>query len=260
MLLKELVENRKIPLRKFFSFPILDGTLLYGYQVFPPNFDPSKLYPVLLIQYSGPNSQYCSNVWSISWADVLVQQGFIVACVDGRGTGKRGREFKKCTYKQLGVIETEDQIAAAKYLSSFNYVDSTRIGIYGWSFGGFIALNCIFKAADLFKLAVSIAPVTDWQFYDTIYTECFNGDPRENYEGYHQGPLYFANHLKGKLLILHGTGDDNVHIANTYSLVNELVRAEKNFELMVYPDQKHGMGSGRTHLYIKVIKFIQDNL
>ncbi|MEE1418488.1 MAG: S9 family peptidase, partial [Alistipes ihumii] len=212
-------------------------------------------------QYSGPGSQQAADRWTIGWEDVLVQQGYIVACVDGRGTGFRGEEFKKCTYGELGKYETVDQIEAARYLASLPYVDPDRIGIYGWSYGGFMALNCILKGNDVFRAAIAVAPVTSWRFYDTIYTEIYNGLPQDNPSGYDDNsPIHFADRLKGKLLIAHGTGDDNVHIQNTYEMISKLVEYDKPFELYVYPDRNHGMGPSRHHLMERCIEFVQRNL
>ena len=232
-----------------------------GYMVRPNGFDSSRRYPVLMTQYSGPGSQQAADRWTIGWEDVLVQQGYIVACVDGRGTGFRGEEFKKCTYGELGKYETVDQIEAARYLASLPYVDPDRIGIYGWSYGGFMALNCILKGNDVFRAAIAVAPVTSWRFYDTIYTEIYNGLPQDNPSGYDDNsPIHFADRLKGKLLIAHGTGDDNVHIQNTYEMITRLVEYDKPFELYVYPDRNHGMGPSRHHLMERCIEFVQRNL
>ena len=227
----------------------------------PNGFDSSRRYPVLMTQYSGPGSQQAADRWTIGWEDVLVQQGYIVACVDGRGTGFRGEEFKKCTYGELGKYETVDQIEAARYLASLPYVDPDRIGIYGWSYGGFMALNCILKGNDVFRAAIAVAPVTSWRFYDTIYTEIYNGLPQDNPSGYDDNsPIHFADRLKGKLLIAHGTGDDDVHIQNTYEMITRLVEYDKPFELYVYPDRNHGMGPSRHHLMERCIEFVQRNL
>ena len=212
------------------------------------------------LSQGGPQQQ-AADRWTIGWEDVLVQQGYIVACVDGRGTGFRGEEFKKCTYGELGKYETVDQIEAARYLASLPYVDPDRIGIYGWSYGGFMALNCILKGNDVFRAAIAVAPVTSWRFYDTIYTEIYNGLPQDNPSGYDDNsPIHFADRLKGKLLIAHGTGDDNVHIQNTYEMITKLVEYDKPFELYVYPDRNHGMGPSRHHLMERCIEFVQRNL
>ena len=259
--LRTKLDELQVPVKEFFRFATSEGVELNGYMVRPNGFDSSRRYPVLMTQYSGPGSQQAADRWTIGWEDVLVQQGYIVACVDGRGTGFRGEEFKKCTYGELGKYETVDQIEAARYLASLPYVDPDRIGIYGWSYGGFMALNCILKGNDVFRAAIAVAPVTSWRFYDTIYTEIYNGLPQDNPSGYDDNsPIHFADRLKGKLLIAHGTGDDNVHIQNTYEMITKLVEYDKPFELYVYPDRNHGMGPSRHHLMERCIEFVQRNL
>lgn len=259
--LRTKLDESQVPVKEFFRFATSEGVELNGYMVRPNGFDSSRRYPVLMTQYSGPGSQQAADRWTIGWEDVLVQQGYIVACVDGRGTGFRGEEFKKCTYGELGKYETVDQIEAARYLASLPYVDPDRIGIYGWSYGGFMALNCILKGNDVFRAAIAVAPVTSWRFYDTIYTEIYNGLPQDNPSGYDDNsPIHFADRLKGKLLIAHGTGDDNVHIQNTYEMITKLVEYDKPFELYVYPDRNHGMGPSRHHLMERCIEFVQRNL
>ena len=259
--LRAKLDELQVPVKEFFRFATSEGVELNGYMVRPNGFDSSRRYPVLMTQYSGPGSQQAADRWTIGWEDVLVQQGYIVACVDGRGTGFRGEEFKKCTYGELGKYETVDQIEAARYLASLPYVDPDRIGIYGWSYGGFMALNCILKGNDVFRAAIAVAPVTSWRFYDTIYTEIYNGLPQDNPSGYDDNsPIHFADRLKGKLLIAHGTGDVNVHIQNTYEMITKLVEYDKPFELYVYPDRNHGMGPSRHHLMERCIEFVQRNL
>ena len=259
--LRAKLDELQVPVKEFFRFATSEGVELNGYMVRPNGFVSSRRYPVLMTQYSGPGSQQAADRWTIGWEDVLVQQGYIVACVDGRGTGFRGEEFKKCTYGELGKYETVDQIEAARYLASLPYVDPDRIGIYGWSYGGFMALNCILKGNDVFRAAIAVAPVTSWRFYDTIYTEIYNCLPQDNPSGYDDNsPIHFADRLKGKLLIAHGTGDDNVHIQNTYEMITKLVEYDKPFELYVYPDRNHGMGPSRHHLMERCIEFVQRNL
>ena len=259
--LRAKLDELQVPVKEFFRFATSEGVELTGDMVRPNGGDSSRRYPVLMTQYSGPGSQQAADRWTIGWEDVLVQQGYIVACVDGRGTGFRGEEFKKCTYGELGKYETVDQIEAARYLASLPYVDPDRIGIYGWSYGGFMALNCILKGNDVFRAAIAVAPVTSWRFYDTIYTEIYNGLPQDNPSGYDDNsPIHFADRLKGKLLIAHGTGDDNVHIQNTYEMITKLVEYDKPFELYVYPDRNHGMGPSRHHLMERCIEFVQRNL
>ena len=259
--LRAKLDELQVPVKEFFRFATSEGVELNGYMVRPNGFDSSRRYPVLMTQYSGPGSQQAADRWTIGWEDVLVQQGYIVACVDGRGTGFRGEEFKKCTYGELGKYETVDQIEAARYLASLPYVDPDRIGIYGWSYGGFMALNCILKGNDVFRAAIAVAPVTSWCFNDTTSTEIYTGLPQDNPSGYDDNsPIHFADRLKGKLLIAHGTGDDNVHIQNTYEMITRLVEYDKSFELYVYPDRNHGMGPSRHHLMERCIEFVQRNL
>lgn len=250
-----------MPVKEFFTFRTPQGVELNGYILKPANFDPSKKYPLFMTQYSGPGSQNVANSWGMGWEAALLKDGYLVACVDGRGTGFRGYDFRSCTYGNLGKLELEDQVSAAKHLGSLNYIDEDRIGIYGWSFGGFMALNAILKAGDVFKVAVAVAPVTSWRYYDTIYTELYNGLPAENPAGYDDNsPLNFAKGLKGKLLLAHGTADDNVHIQNSYDMISALTAAGKNFEMLIYPDRNHGMGSDRDHLMRNAIRFVNQNL
>ena len=191
---------------------------------------------------------------------MLAQRGYVVACVDNRGTGGKGSEFKKMTYKELGKYETIDQIDAAKYFADLEYIDKDRIGIKGWSYGGYMSSLAITKGADVFKLAVAVAPVTNWRYYDNIYTERYMQTPQENEKGYDENsPINHVDKLKGKYLLIHGTADDNVHVQNTYEMTSALVRANKQFDLFVYPDKNHGIYS-RFHLYTKITSFIEDNL
>ncbi len=252
----------KLPAKEFFKFATPEGDVLNGYMIKPLDFNPMKRYPVLMTQYSGPGSQEVVDRWSIDWEDVLAAHGYVVVCVDPRGTGGRGEAFRKQTYRNLGALETRDQIHAARFLATQQWVDPARIGIYGWSYGGFMALNCILKGADLFKMAIAVAPVTSWRFYDTIYTELYNGLPADNAAGYDDNsPLNFAGNLRGKLLIIHGTGDDNVHAVNTYAMAAELTRAGRQFDMMLYTDDNHSMvPSGRTHVRQKMIDYTLSNL
>ena len=197
------------------------------------------------------------------WHQLLAQQGYLVACVDGRGTGYKGADFKKVTYKELGKYEVMDQIEAAKILGAYEFVDASRIGIWGWSYGGFMSSNCLLKGNDVFKMAIAVAPVTSWRFYDTIYTERYMQTPQENPSGYDENsPINHVNKLKGKFLLVHGTGDDNVHVQNTMRMVEALVQANKDFEWALYPDRNHGIygGNTRLHLFTKMTNFIKDNL
>ena len=220
-----------------------------------------------MTQYSGPGSQSVSNTWNSSndyWYQHLAEKGYIVVCVDGRGTGFKGADFKKVTYKELGKYEVEDQIASAIELGKRPYIDENEIGIWGWSYGGFMSANCLFKGNDVFKMAIAVAPVTSWRFYDSIYTERYMQTPQENASGYDENsPLNFANFLKGNFLLVHGTGDDNVHVQNTMRLTNALVEANKPFDMALYPDRNHGIYTGkntRLHLYEKMTRFIHENL
>lgn len=259
--LRQRIERFEMPVKEFFSFTTPDGDVLNGYTIKPRDFDPTKRYPIFMTQYSGPGSQSVANSWGVSWEWALVKDGYVVACVDGRGTGFRGEEFRKCTYGDLGAKELEDQIYAAKYLAGLSWVDDSRIGIYGWSYGGFMALNCILQGADVFKAAIAVAPVTSWRFYDTIYTELYNGLPGANPEGYDDNsPVNHADKLTGKLLIVHGTADDNVHVQNSYLMIDKLLAAGKDFDMLIYPDQNHGIGDYRNHLMRRCIAFINTNL
>ena len=229
----------------------------------PPNFDKNIKYPLLMFLYGGPGSQKVLNRYEGSnfyWFQMLAQRGYVVACVDNRGTGGKGSEFKKMTYKELGKYETIDQIDAAKYFADLEYIDKDRIGIKGWSYGGYMSSLAITKGADVFKLAVAVAPVTNWRYYDNIYTERYMQTPQENEKGYDENsPINHVDKLKGKYLLIHGTADDNVHVQNTYEMTSALVRANKQFDLFVYPDKNHGIYS-RFHLYTKITSFIEDNL
>ncbi len=251
---------------KEFSTISVNGQELNMYMIKPANFDASKKYPLFMYQYSGPGSQQVANRWGGAndyWYQMLAQQGYIVACVDGRGTGFKGRDFKKVTYMNLGKYEVEDQIGAAKELGKLPYIDTKRIGIWGWSYGGYMSTNCILKGNDVFSAAIAVAPVTTWRFYDSIYTERYMRTPEENASGYDDNsPLSYPELLKGKYLLVHGTGDDNVHVQNAYRMVEALVQANKDFEWAMYPDKNHGIygGNTRLHLYTKMTNFIKNNL
>ncbi|MDE6570385.1 MAG: S9 family peptidase [Alistipes sp.] len=241
----------KRPVKEFFTFTTERGDTLNAYVVKPRDFDSLKRYPVLLTQYSGPGSQSVQDRWSLDWEDALADKGYIVACTDGRGTGFRGEAFKKSTYGRLGALETEDQLSFARYMAAQPYVDSARIGIYGWSYGGFMALSCAFKGHGLFRMAIAVAPVTSWRFYDTIYTEIYNGLPQYNAAGYDDNsPLRFARMFddrRTRLLLIHGTADDNVHFQHTAEMARTLNRLGKRFDMMVYPDQNHSMRPDAMH-------------
>ncbi|MUH36771.1 S9 family peptidase [Zobellia amurskyensis] len=251
---------------KEFSTITINGNELNMYMVKPKDFDASKKYPLLMYQYSGPGSQSVSNSWLDArdfWHQQLASQGYVVACVDGRGTGFKGADFKKSTYLNLVKYETEDQIAAGKELSKLPYIDENRTGIWGWSFGGHMATNCILKGNDVFETSIAVAPVTTWRFYDTIYTERFLRTPEENPAGYDENsPLNYPEMLKGDYLLVHGSGDDNVHVQNSMRMIEALVQANKQFDWAIYPDKNHGIygGNTRVHLFNKMTNFLQENL
>lgn len=264
--LKEDISTYKMSTKEFSTITI-NGNDLNMWMLKPADFDENKKYPLLMFQYSGPGSQQVLNKWNTSndyWHNMLAQKGMIVVCVDGRGTGFKGRDFKKVTQKELGKYEVEDQIAAAKKLAERKYIDTNNIGIWGWSYGGFMSTNCILKGNDIFTTAIAVAPVTSWRFYDSVYTERFMTTPEENVSGYDDNsPINYADKLKGNYLLVHGTGDDNVHVQNTYRMVNALVEANKQFDLFIYPDRAHGIRKGensRLHLFTKMTNFIEDNL
>ncbi len=264
--LKATMKDYNFSSKEFFKFTTSDGVELNGWKILPPNFDPNKKYPVLLDVYGGPGSQTVLNVFrpgDFIWYQMLAQKGYIIASVDNRGTGARGQEFKKMTYKQLGKYETFDQIAAGKYFASQTYVDPQRIGIWGWSYGGFMSTLCITKGADIFKMAIAVAPVTNWRYYDNIYTERFMRKPQDNASGYDENsPINHVDKLKGKYLLIHGTGDDNVHVQNSMDLISALNKANKQYSMFLYPNKNHGIygGNTRLHLYTMMTDFILENL
>ena len=251
---------------KEFSTLNVNGNDLNMWMLKPSDFDATKTYPLLMFQYSGPGSQRVVNKWNSSrdyWHQYLAQQGYIVVCVDGRGTGFKGSDFKKVTYLNLVKYETEDQIQAAKQIGSLPYIDASRIGIWGWSFGGHMSTNCLLKGNDVFKMAIAVAPVTSWRFYDTIYTERFMRTPQENPGGYDDNsPFNYPELLKGDYLLIHGSGDDNVHVQHTMRMVEALIQANKQFEWSIYPDKNHGIYGGNTtmHLYTKMTNFLHQKL
>ncbi len=252
--------------KEFITIPNEVGDQMNAWIMKPKNFDKNKKYPVFMFQYSGPGSQQVSNSWdngNTLWFNHLVQNGYIVACVDGRGTGYKGTKYKKATYKNLGKYEIEDQIAAAKWLGKQSYVDKSRIGIFGWSFGGYMASLAMTKGADVFKMGIAVAPVTNWRYYDSVYTERFLLTPQENPAGYDDNsPTNYANLLKGKFLLIHGTADDNVHFQNSMEFSEALIQNKKQFDFMAYPDKNHGIYGGQTRpqLYQKMTDFILTNL
>ena len=263
--LKAELAATKRPVKEFITFTTERGDKLNAYLIKPADFDPSKQYPVLLTQYSGPGSQSVADRWTMDWEDALVEKGYIVACTDGRGTGYRGEQFKKVTYGRLGQLEVEDQISFADCRAEQSYIDSSRIGIYGWSYGGFMALGCALKGLGLFKMAIAVAPVTSWRYYDTIYTEIYNNLPQYNAAGYDDNsPINFARMLddeKTRLLLIHGTADDNVHFQNTIEMTRALNRAGKQYDMMVYPDQNHSMlPNDSNNVRQKMIDYTLQNL
>ncbi|WP_426431393.1 S9 family peptidase [Winogradskyella sp. HB-48] len=273
-LVKSIKDNDKLSQKvgdyvtseKEFSNINVNGNDLNMWMIKPADFDKNKQYPLFMYQYSGPGSQQVANRWNGAndyWYQMLAQQGYIVVCIDGRGTGFKGADFKKVTQKELGKYEVEDQIEAAKKLGELPYIDASRIGIWGWSYGGFMSSNALFKGNDVFKMAIAVAPVTSWRFYDTIYTERYMTTPDENPSGYDDNsPINHVDKLKGDFLLIHGTGDDNVHVQNTMRMVEALIQADKQFEWMIYPDKNHGIygGNTRLHLYKKMTNFIHKTL
>ncbi|MEP2280206.1 S9 family peptidase [Maribacter sp.] len=263
--LLERLKNYAVSPKEFSTISI-NGNDLNMYMIKPKDFDPSKKYPLFMYQYSGPGSQNVSNSWMGAndyWHQGLVAEGYIVACVDGRGTGFKGRDFKKVTQKELGKYEVEDQIAAAKKLSELPYIDADRTGIWGWSYGGFMSTNCILKGNDTFEMAIAVAPVTSWAFYDTIYTERYMQTPQENPSGYDDNsPFNYPQLLEGDYLLIHGTGDDNVHVQNSMRMIEALIQADKQFDWGIYPDKNHGIygGNTRIHLFNKMTNFIKEKL
>lgn len=274
-ILKELQNNEELlnklnadnfTEKEFFTVPNEAGDQMNAWIIKPKNFDPNKKYPLFMFQYSGPGSQQVANSWdggNAIWFEMLAQKGYLVACVDGRGTGFKGTKFKKITYLNLGKYEIEDQIAAAKWFAKQSYVDKDRIGIFGWSFGGYMASLALTKGADTFKMGIAVAPVTNWRYYDTVYTERFLRTPQENPKGYDENsPTEFAKLMKGNFLLIHGTADDNVHFQNSMEFSEALIQANKQFEFMAYPDKNHGIYGGytRPQLYQKMTDFILENL
>ena len=264
--LGEKLAEYELSKKEFFSFETEDGVALNGYMIKPTDFDESKQYPVLMFVYGGPGSQTVKNQYdgfNHFWYQTLADEGYIIVSVDNRGTGARGRDFRTVTYEQLGKYETEDQISAAKYLQGLSYVDGERIGIWGWSYGGYMSSLCLTKGAESFKMAIAVAPVTNWRFYDSIYTERYMNTPQKNAEGYDDNsPINHVDKMEGSYLLIHGSADDNVHVQNTMKMVSALVAADKEFDLFIYPDKNHGIYGGNTrfHLYRKMTDFIKENL
>ncbi|WP_163712373.1 S9 family peptidase [Mangrovibacterium lignilyticum] len=261
--LQEKLADYEIKPREMFQFKTSEGVELNGWIIKPLNFDSSKKYPVVMTQYSGPNSQKVLDQFDIDWYNYLAQEGFIVACVDPRGTGARGEDFKKITYLQLGKYESDDQVETAKYLGSLAYVDKDNIAIWGWSYGGFMTLMSMEKGGDIFKAGIAVAPVTNWKYYDTVYSERFMRTPRENPDGYNDySPLSNPGGITGRLLVVHGSADDNVHLQNSMEFSEALVQAGVQFDMAIYTNRNHGISGGNTrlHLYQKMTDFLKMNL
>ncbi|MCQ2200737.1 MAG: S9 family peptidase [Bacteroidales bacterium] len=255
-----LKKSIKILPKEFMTFKADDGkTDLYAWMIKPNGFKQDKKYPVLITQYSGPGSQQVKDSWSLDWEQVLAGQGYVVVCVDPRGTGARGADFKKCTYQKLGKYETDDMAAVARQLGSMPYIDSKKITIWGWSYGGFMTCLSLCRS-DLFHSGIAVAPVTSWRFYDTIYTERFMRTPEENPSGYDDySPITHAADLSGKLLIIHGSADDNVHYQNQMEFVEELIDADKDFEMFTFPNQNHSLVRSRYYVYRKMLNWLKKN-
>lgn len=258
-----------LPAKEQFSFQTVDGTTLYGWMVKPAGADESHPCPVILYQYSGPGSNEVLNEWGAgfypgaAFEALLTQKGYAVAVVDGRGTGRRGADFKKQTYKHLGVMESQDQVAAAQYLGSLPYIDAERIAIWGWSYGGYNTLMSMSEGTPVFKCGVAVAPVTDWRYYDAPYTERFMQEPKQNADGYHDASaIDRINRLHGRLLIVHGLDDDNVFFSNTASYIEALINAGVDFDMQVYPGKEHSITgyAHRKHLFTRILRFFDDNL
>ncbi len=261
--LKVKLEKSKFAPKEFFTVKNTNGTDLNGWMVKPLNFATAKKYPVLMYQYSGPSSQQVLDRFDFDWEYYLSSIGYIVICVDGRGTGGRGQEFGKCTYLNLGQFESEDQIAAANYMASQPYVDKNKIAVWGWSYGGYTTLMSMSKGSGIFKAGIAVAPVTDWKFYDTIYTERYMRTPNENFTGYtNSSPIQLAQKLQGNLLLIHGTSDDNVHYQNTMYYSDALVNAGKQFDMQIYSGKNHSLlgNTTRYHLYMRMTNFLNEKL
>lgn len=265
---KDVLETTKryqIAKQEFIQIPAADDkTMLNAWLMRPLHQEAGKKYPLLITQYSGPNSQQVKNNWNLSWLNYLAQEGYIVACIDPRGTAARGEEFRKCTYMQLGKLESDDMIAAAKWLVAEQPdIDGKHVGIWGWSYGGFMSSLCLMKGNDIFTTAISVAPVTHYKYYDSIYTERYMRTPEENKKGYEDNaPLNWADKLKGNLLLCHGTADDNVHVQNTYELAERLVQANKQFDMAIYTNRNHNIFGGNTtlQLYTRFVNYLNQHL
>ncbi len=264
--LQKIHDDMDINSAELMSITTEEGVDLNAYVIKPANFDPNKEYPLFMYLYGGPGSQQAVNSWrgmNYWWFQMLAQQGYVIACVDNRGTGGKGEEFKKMTYQQLGHYETIDQINAAKYFGKLDYIDSNRIGIFGWSYGGYMSSLCLLKGNDVFKAAIAVAPVTNWKWYDSIYTERYMRTYAENESGFKDNsPVNFADQLVGNYLLVHGLADDNVHYQHTAEMTRALVNANKQFDTYVYPNKNHGIYGGPTryHLFLKMTNFLDQKL
>ncbi|WP_052732433.1 S9 family peptidase [Hymenobacter terrenus] len=273
--LKQTLAQYDLGKFEFFTFKTSEGVELNAWMIKPSNFDPAKKYPVLMHVYGGPSFGTSSTqtvldnvgggtaLTNYLWHQMLAEKGYIVVSVENRGTSGRGSAFRKATYANLGKLETIDQGEGAKYLGTLPYVDKARIGIWGWSYGGYMTSLAMTKNADLFKMGIAVAPVTNWRYYDTVYTERYLKTPQENPSGYDDNsPVQFAQNLKGKFLLVHGTGDDNVHFQNSIAFVDALIKANKDYQTLYYPNRNHGIGGGNTrlHLYRQMTNFVLQNL
>jgi dipeptidyl-peptidase-4 len=261
--LQSLLAATALPEKEFFTFTNPQGDVLNGWMLKPLLWDANRKYPALMIQYSGPDSQEVLDKYKTDWYHCLADRGYIVVSVDGRGTGARGEEFRKCTYLKLGILESDDQIAAANYLAGLPFIDKDRIAIWGWSYGGYTTLMSMSRGNGIFKAGIAIAPVTDWQYYNSIYTERFMRTPNENFDNYKlSSPVHLASRLQGRVLLVHGTSDDNVHIQNIMEYDKALVKAGKLFDMQIYPDKNHSLPGAetRSHLYNRIIDFLNINL
>ncbi|MFA9370675.1 MAG: S9 family peptidase [Labilibaculum antarcticum] len=261
--LQKRMQEFKLPKREFFTFTTSEGVELNAWMMKPVNFDSTKEYPALLTFYGGPGAQEVLDRYQFNWFDYLAQEGFVVVCVDNRGTGGRGEKFKKCTYMQLQNLEAIDLIETGKYMAKQPFIAADKIGVYGWSFGGQMSSLCMFRGADVFAAGIAVAPVTTYRYYDSIYSERYLRTPQENAKGYDEyAPIYFADQLKGKFLLVHGTSDDNVHMQNTLELAEELVQHNKKFQMHLYTNRNHGIygGNTRLHLFGMMTDFLKENL
>ncbi len=259
------IKNYRISAAEMKTYKVGENEL-NAWVIKPLNFDSTKKYPVLMYVYGGPGNQLAVNRWmggNYFWYQLLASKGYMIVCTDGRGTGFKGEAFKKCTYLQLGKYEIEDQISVAKQLATLPYIDASRIGIWGWSFGGYMSSLAITKGADVFKMAIAVAPVTNWRFYDNIYTERFMRTPQENGKNYDDNsPINHVEKIKGKYLLIHGTADDNVHFQNSVEMVDAMIKNSIRFDSEYYPNKNHGISGGKTriHLYDRLTRFILENL